>query len=133
MSFWGKMCDSCTSWPYSIIKNDWKSILDIETNQRLFVFRQGQGKDIIWLCLLTQSKILINWYKVGFFFQISIFWFEKDSIKQLIDVLGAGLPFIVYTDVLTRFSISPLFSVLVFVMMIILGMGSEVRFEIKDT
>uniref|UniRef100_A0A8W8MSH7 Transporter n=1 Tax=Magallana gigas TaxID=29159 RepID=A0A8W8MSH7_MAGGI len=38
---------------------------------------------------------------------------------------GAGLPFIVYTDVLTRFSISPLFSVLVFVMMIILGMGSE--------
>lgn len=54
-------------------------------------------------------------------------------MKQLLDVLGAGLPFIVYTDVVTRFSISPLVSVLVFVMMTIIGMGSEVRFEIKNT
>lgn len=45
-------------------------------------------------------------------------------IDKVVDQ-GAGLAFIVYPDVVTRLPISPLWSILFFVMMITLGMGSE--------
>ncbi|XP_052239422.1 sodium- and chloride-dependent glycine transporter 1-like isoform X1 [Dreissena polymorpha] len=44
---------------------------------------------------------------------------------------GSGLAFIVYPDVVTRLPIGPLWSILFFVMMITLGMGSE--FAILET
>lgn len=46
------------------------------------------------------------------------------NIEDVVDQ-GAGLAFIVYPDVVTRLPISPLWSILFFVMMITLGMGSE--------
>ena len=45
-------------------------------------------------------------------------------IDKVVDQ-GAGLAFVVYPDVVTRLPISPLWSILFFVMMITLGMGSE--------
>lgn len=46
------------------------------------------------------------------------------GVDEVVDQ-GAGLAFIVYPDVVTRLPISPLWSILFFVMMITLGMGSE--------
>lgn len=46
------------------------------------------------------------------------------KVEEVVDQ-GAGLAFIVYPDVVTRLPISPLWSILFFVMMITLGMGSE--------
>ncbi|KAL3841567.1 hypothetical protein ACJMK2_019689 [Sinanodonta woodiana] len=46
------------------------------------------------------------------------------KVEDVVDE-GAGLAFIVYPDVVTRLPISPLWSILFFVMMITLGMGSE--------
>ncbi|KAJ8299277.1 hypothetical protein KUTeg_023337 [Tegillarca granosa] len=63
----------------------------------------------------------------GFVIFSIIGYLAKELEMEVDDVVeqGAGLAFIVYPDVVTRLPISPLWSILFFVMMITLGMGSE--------
>lgn len=90
---------------------------------------------ITLICLFCRDSLIVAVSNIAtsFFAGLVIFSVigflahELDvEVEKVVDQ-GAGLAFIVYPEVVTRLPVSPLWSLLFFVMLLTLGLDSQVR------